>query len=84
MPIGLRELRQRAVVLLSDPHAATIASRRNIVKKLRLEDIQVESYQTNAAPHPRGTVQANAITDLCNTFKCPTNVGSCETNQFCC
>jgi hypothetical protein len=28
VPIRLRELRQRAVVLLSDPHAAIIASRR--------------------------------------------------------
>ena len=54
------------------------------MKKLRLEDIQVESYETHVAPTARGTVQANAITDLCNTFKCPTNVGSCATNQFCC
>ena len=54
------------------------------MKKLRLEDIQVESYQTNAAPQPRGTVQANAITDLCNTFRCPTNVGSCESGVYCC
>jgi hypothetical protein len=54
------------------------------VKKLRLEDIQVESYQTNAVPQPRGTVQANVITALCNTFQCPTDVGSCATNRYCC
>ena len=48
------------------------------MKKLRLDDIKVESYETNAAPQARGTVQANVITDLCNTFRCPTNVGSCE------
>lgn len=54
------------------------------MKKLRLEDIQVESYATQQAPPARGTVQANVITDLCNTFKCPTNVGSCESGHFCC
>jgi hypothetical protein len=59
-------------------------SRETIVKKLRLEDIQVESYVTQQAQPARGTVQANAITDLCDTFKCPTNVGSCATNRFCC
>lgn len=54
------------------------------MKKLRLEDIRVDSYETHPAAPTRGTVQANVITALCNTFQCPTDVGSCATNRFCC
>ena len=58
------------------------------MKKLRLEDIRVDSYETHPVPQVRGTVEANMATALCATspIKCPapTNAGSCATNQWCC
>jgi len=58
------------------------------VKKLRLEDIQVDSYETHAVARVHGTVQANMATPLCatNPVRCPgpTDYASCQTNQYCC
>jgi hypothetical protein len=61
-----------------------------IVKKLRLEDIHVESYTTHTVASVHGTVQANMATlypALCSG-SCPsavaTDCNSCATNQWCC
>jgi hypothetical protein len=65
------------------------SSRTAIVKKLRIEDIQVDSYNTHATPAVHGTVQANMATLLrCPTspFQCPapTDAASCQSGTFCC
>jgi hypothetical protein len=57
------------------------------VKKLRLDDIQVDSYETHAVPRAYGTVQANMATALCATspIRCqPTNNASCQSSAYCC
>jgi hypothetical protein len=62
---------------------------RAIVKKLRIEDIQVDSYNTHAIPAVHGTVQANMATVLrcpTNPVACPapTDAASCQSGTFCC
>jgi len=58
------------------------------VKKLRLDDIQVDSYETHAVPRVDGTVQANMATALCATspIRCQpaTNNASCQSSPYCC
>jgi len=58
------------------------------VKKLRLEEIQVDSYATGTVPQEQGTVQANMATALCATspIRCPgpTNSPSCVSSPYCC
>ena len=57
------------------------------MKKLRIEDIQVDSYNTHATPAVHGTVQANGATTLCptNPNRCgPTLDPSCESGVYCC
>jgi len=64
------------------------------MKKLKLEDIQVESYETSEIPTRTGTVEANAITPACPaTLTCPatcspscspTACASCESAPWCC
>jgi hypothetical protein len=53
------------------------------MKKLRLEEIRVESFETDAAMDERGTVDAHA--ELFNTgpIKCGTNFGpNCPTQKL--
>lgn len=64
------------------------------MKKLKLEAIQVESYETSEIPTKTGTVEANAITPACPpTVTCPatclpscnaTACASCESAPWCC
>lgn len=56
------------------------------MKKLKLDDIHVESYETVAAPAGAGTVQANAVTVL-GAGSCATCVATnctCESGPYCC
>jgi len=66
----------------------TFITREKTVKKLKLEAIQVESYETSAVPAEVGTVQANAATLSCPAT-CPRTCGatacvSCESSPWCC
>jgi len=57
------------------------------MKKLKLEDIHVESYVTVAVLDEAGTVQANAATILSCAASCRTCVAtdcSCQSGSFCC
>ena len=64
------------------------------MKKLKLEAIQVESFETSEIPTGTGTVEANAITANCApTLSCPatcvascnaTVCASCESAPWCC
>jgi hypothetical protein len=61
------------------------------MKKLRIEDLTVDSFVTNPVPQARGTVEANEATALCTTIcttagpACqPTSYASCATSKFCC
>lgn len=58
------------------------------MKKLKLDDIQVESYVTSVVPAEVGTVQANAATLSCGGTclrSCVvTNCTSCESSPYCC
>ena len=58
------------------------------MKKLRLDDIQVNSYETHAVPRVQGTVQAKMATALCATspIRCPgpTYNASCVSSPYCC
>ena len=57
------------------------------MKKLRLEEILVESYVTEAVPAAKGTVRANEATTLCETAmpRCQqTLYSSCESAPWCC
>lgn len=58
------------------------------MKKLRLEDILVDSYETHTVPRVRGTVQAYMATALCQTspIRCPapTDAASCVSSPYCC
>jgi hypothetical protein len=53
------------------------------MKKLKLEDIQVESYETCAVPVLGGTVQANEATELCEVTPC-TCCRTCKSDVCCC
>jgi|1185.fasta_scaffold1587526_2 hypothetical protein len=57
------------------------------MKKLKLEAIQVESYETSSVPIEVGTVQANAATlscpRACGTYAA-TNCTSCVSAPWCC
>jgi len=58
------------------------------MKKLKLEAIRVESYETSAVPAEVGTVEANAATLSC-AGSCPrtcyfTACASCESSPWCC
>lgn len=53
------------------------------VNKLKLEDIQVESYATDAGDGERGTVNANEDVLGTGIVKCGTNFGpNCETQKM--
>jgi hypothetical protein len=57
------------------------------MKKLKLEDIHVESYATVAVRAEAGTVQANAATIIscggsCRT--CDVTNCTCESGVYCC
>jgi hypothetical protein len=64
------------------------------MKKLKLEAIQVESYETSEIPTGKGTVEANAITRICPpTMTCPatcmpscspSDCASCQSSPYCC
>jgi hypothetical protein len=64
--------------------------RKGIVKKLQLEEIQVDSYTTETVAQEKGTVQGNMATVL----RCPTgpavctqdslNYPSCVSAPYCC
>lgn len=64
------------------------------MKKLKLESIRVESFETSEIPAKTGTVEANAITANCPpTFTCaasclpscsPTDCNSCQSAPWCC
>ncbi|MFL5383780.1 MAG: hypothetical protein ACJ8GN_14770 [Longimicrobiaceae bacterium] len=58
------------------------------MKKLRLEDIQVDSYATGPVSQEQGTVQANMATTLCQTatIRCQQtyNYPSCVSSPWCC
>lgn len=58
------------------------------MKKLKLESIQVESYETTAAAAEAGTVLANAATiscvGTCGISCRATDCTSCESGHFCC
>ncbi|HEX6040118.1 pinensin family lanthipeptide [Longimicrobium sp.] len=56
--------------------------------QLNLDTLAVESFETNAVPAARGTVEGRqdeavvfAITDLCQTLRCPTQYYSCAVQQ---
>ena len=56
------------------------------MKKLKLDDIQVESYVTVAVRDEAGTVQANEAT-ICCGGSCATCVATnctCESGPYCC
>ncbi|HSU17847.1 hypothetical protein [Longimicrobium sp.] len=59
------------------------------MKKLRLEEIQVDSYTTETVAQEKGTVQGNMATVLrcpTNPIACPapTDAASCQSGTFCC
>jgi hypothetical protein len=59
------------------------------MKKLNLEAIQVESYETSEIPTGKGTVEANAITRItcpatCNPSCSPSDCASCQSSPYCC
>jgi hypothetical protein len=63
------------------------------MKKLKLEAIRVESFETSEIPTRTGTVEANAITPNCpGTLSCPGTCAatcnasdcSCESAPWCC
>jgi hypothetical protein len=62
------------------------------MKKLKLDDIRVESYETSTVPATRGTVQANENTENCGEVTpctcCASCVVtycvSCYSDPFCC
>ena len=58
------------------------------MKKLKLEALQVESYETSAVPEETGTVQGNVATLSCGGTclrTCyATACTSCESGAFCC
>jgi hypothetical protein len=63
------------------------------MKKLKLETIQVESYETSTVPTEVGTVQANGVTlrpcagtgpSVCPQSFDATLCTSCESAPWCC
>jgi hypothetical protein len=58
------------------------------MKKLKLEAIQVESYETSAVPARAGTVEANMATlscaGTCLRSCAATACTSCESSPWCC
>ena len=63
------------------------------MKKLKLEALRVESFETSEIPTRTGTVEANAITPGCPaTLTCPATCGatcnatdcSCGSSPWCC
>jgi hypothetical protein len=58
------------------------------MKKLRLESIQVESYETSGIPDEVGTIRGNVATltcfATCGRSCVATDCGSCQSGSFCC
>lgn len=57
------------------------------MKKLKLEALQVESYDTASVPAETGTVQGNVATLSCGGTclrTCYASCTSCESGTFCC
>jgi hypothetical protein len=58
------------------------------MKKLKLEAIQVESYETSAVPTEPGTVEANVATlscaGTCLSSCYASACTSCESSPWCC
>jgi hypothetical protein len=46
-------------------------------KKLRLDDLQVETFEVAQEPRLRGTIRAHANTDYC-TSQCSENGATCD------
>jgi len=73
-------------------HAQPQLAMGGTMKKLKLEAIQVESYETSAVPTEIGTIEANAATLSCPGTcprMCPqsynaTLCASCESSPWCC
>jgi hypothetical protein len=61
-------------------HPETLSTRRRTMekRKLRLEELVVESFETAASKELRGTVQGNEYSEACYTDEFPSCPRSCE------